>query len=131
MLYQTVMIFHHQQKVCSIKPESIILPLLLVPNPVITTSITTVNCSNDTININVTNSTGSSNAEQSESENNVTCRYDFINENGYCWASCHKWKQDSETTTFVSKIVEIVSAFIGILSTIICLGFSIYEYKKM
>lgn len=61
----------------------------------------------------------------------VTCRYDFIEQNGTCWPRCDQWKQDPDNISKALDIVEIISVSIGISIAFLCLGFIIYEYKTL
>lgn len=61
----------------------------------------------------------------------VTCRYDFIEQNGTCWPRCDQWKQDPDNISKALDIVEIISVSIGVSIAFVCLGFIIYEYRTL
>ena len=61
----------------------------------------------------------------------VTCRYDFIEQNGTCWPSCDQWKQDPDNISKALDIVEIISVSIGVSIAFVCLGFIVYEYRTL
>ena len=77
------------------------------------------------------NETNETDLQQTDNEQNFTCRYDFIEQNNTCWPRCDRFSQYPDILSKTIDYIIIIGVIIGGLLACIVIIIGIFDYRKM